>query len=200
MRDCADSRNVYVEMWSDMPDLLERDHEELDGVLRELFLALDHGDKDESFARLDLLWARLAMHIRAEHLCLFPAILDAPQALLTGRDGAPRPEEAQGAIDMLRGDHDFFMHELAKAINILRALKTTFDASAVGDGLREVRSIVLSVKIRLGAHNQLEENQVYGWIDVLLGEAARSALDARMRRELENLPPRFTGDVENSSD
>ena len=42
-------------MIADMIDLLERDHEELDGVLGELFLALDHGDKDESFARLDLL-------------------------------------------------------------------------------------------------------------------------------------------------
>lgn len=187
-------------MWLEMPDLLERDHEELDGVLRELFLALDRGDKDESFARLDLLWARLAMHIRAEHLCLFPAILDAPQALLTGRDGAPRPEQAQGAIAMLRDDHDFFMRELAKAINILRALKTTSDASAVRDGLSEVRSIVLSVKTRLGTHNQLEENQVYGWIDVLLGEAARSDLDAHMRRELENLPQRFTGVGENSPD
>jgi hypothetical protein len=75
-----------------MPDLLERDHEELDGVLGELLLALDHGERDESFARLDLLWARLAIHIRAEHLCLFPAILDAPPALLSGSGGTPRLE------------------------------------------------------------------------------------------------------------
>jgi hypothetical protein len=181
-----------------MPDLLERDHEELDGVLGELFLALDHGDKDVSFARLDLLWARLAIHIRAEHLCLFPAILGAPQALLTGSGGAPRLEELQSAIGALRSDHDFFMHELAKAINFMRALKTTSDAGAIEKSLREVRGIVLSVKTRLGVHNQLEENQVYGWIDVLLDEAERSTLDARVRRELENLPPRFTGDGENS--
>lgn len=176
-----------------MTNSLESDHEELDGVLGELLLALDHGDKDESFARLDLLWARLAMHIRAEHLCLFPAILGAPQALLTGRDGAPRLEEAQSAIGVLRSDHDFFMHEMAKAINLMRALKGIPDADVIGESLREVRSIALSVKTRLSAHNQLEENQVYGWIDVLLDEAARSALYARVRRELENLPPRFTG-------
>lgn len=115
-----------------MPDLLERDHEEMDGVLGALLLALDHGDQDESFARLDQLWARLAMHIRAEHLCLFPAILGAPQALLSGRGGAPRLEEAQSAIGVLRSDHDFFMHELAKVINRMRALKTTSDTGNNG--------------------------------------------------------------------
>jgi Hemerythrin HHE cation binding domain len=181
-----------------MPDLLERDHEELDGVLGELLLALDHSDKDESFARLDLLWARLAIHIRAEHLCLFPAILGAPQALLTGSGGAPLLEEAQSAIGILHSDHDFFMHELAKAITLMRALKTTSDVGAIGDSLREVHRIVLSVKTRLSAHNQLEENQVYGWIDVLLDEAELSALNARVQRELENLPSRFTGIGENS--
>ncbi|HMF57727.1 MAG TPA: hemerythrin domain-containing protein [Pyrinomonadaceae bacterium] len=182
-----------------MRDLLERDHEELDGVLRELFLALDGGDKDESFVRLDLLWARLAIHIRAEHICLFPAILGAPQPLLTGRGSAPSLEEAQSAIGVLRRDHDFFMHELAKAINLIRALKGIPDAGAVGECLREVRSIVQSVKTRLRAHNQLEEDKVYGLIDVLLNEAERSTLDTRVRRELENLPPRFTGAGENLS-
>lgn len=181
-----------------MPDLLARDHEELDGVLGELLLTLDHGDKDESFARLDLLWARLAIHIRAEHLCLFPAILGAPQALLTGSGGAPLLAEAQSAIGILHSDHDFFMHELAKAINLMRALKTTSDVGAIEESLREVRRIVLSVKTRLSAHNLLEENQVYGWIDVLLDEAELSALNARVRRELENLPSRFTGVGENS--
>ncbi|MDT4951910.1 MAG: hypothetical protein QOJ02_48 [Acidobacteriota bacterium] len=181
-----------------MPDLLERDHEELDGILGELFLALDHGDRDVSFARLDLLWARLAIHIRAEHLCLFPAILCAQQALLTSRCGAPRLEQAQSTIGVLRSDHDFFMHELAKAINLMQALKGIPDAAAIGEGLGEVRSIVLSVKTRLGTHNQLEENQVYRWIDVLLDEAERSTLNARVRRELENLPSRFTGVGENS--
>ena len=168
-----------------MPDLLERDHEELDGVLRELLLALDHGDKDESFARLDLLWARLAIHIRAEHLCLFPAIL--------GAGSASHLEEAKSAIGILRSDHDFFMHELAKAVNLMRELKTTSDAGDIGESLREVRGIVLSVKTRLITHNQLEESKVYGWVDTLLDEAERSALDARVQHELENLPSRFAG-------
>lgn len=180
-----------------MPDSLEGDHEGLDGVLGELFLALDAGEKEECFARLDLLWARLAVHIRAEHLCLFPAILGAPQALFNGMGGAPRLEEAQSAIGVLRSDHDFFMHELARAINLMRALKDTLDAEFVRETLRKVRSIVLSVRTRLGSHNQLEENRVYGWVNVLLDEAGRSALDARVRHELENLPSRFTGVGEN---
>lgn len=200
MNDRADSRSVRVGMMSDMTNLLEHDHEELDGVLGELFLALERGDKDESFARLDLLWARLAVHIRAEHLCLFPAILGTPQALFTGSGGTPRLEEAQSAIAVLRSDHDFFMHELAKAVNLMRALKGIPDVDAIGECLGEVRSIVLSVKTRLSAHNQLEENQVYVWIDVLLDEAERAALDARVRRELENLPSRFTGIGEHTPD
>jgi hypothetical protein len=181
-----------------VPDLLEGDHEEIDGVLGELFLALDQGDQGESFARLDLLWARLAVHIRAEHLCLFPAILGAPRALLTGAGGAPRLEDAQRAIGVLRSDHDFFMHELAKAINLLQALKGMPDTRATGAGLGEVRSIVLSVKTRLAAHNQLEENEVYGWIDMVLDGTGRSALDARLRHELGSLPSRFIGATENS--
>ena len=181
-----------------MRDVLERDHEELDGVLGELLLALDHGDPDESFAQLDLLWARLAVHIRAEHLCLFPAILGAPQAFLPGSGGTPRLEEVQSAIGVLRSDHDFFMHELAKAVNLMRAMEGISDAGVVKETLREVRSIVLSVRTRLSSHNQLEENQVYGWIDVLLDETGRSALDARVRHELENLPLRFIGVAKNS--
>jgi predicted trehalose synthase len=90
------------------------------------------------------------------------------------------------------------MRELAKAITLMRGLKITSDAGDIGETLREVHSIVLSVKTRLSAHNQSEENQVYGWIDVLLDEAELSALNARVRRELENLPSRFTGVGENS--
>jgi hypothetical protein len=37
----------------------------------------------------------------------------------------------------------------------------------------------------------LEENHVYKWVNILLGETERSALLARIERELENTPPRF---------
>ncbi len=38
--------------------------------------ALHAGDVEASHTGLDLFWARLAVHIRAEHLQLFPAIID----------------------------------------------------------------------------------------------------------------------------
>ncbi len=53
------------------------DHSELGRLIDDLLAALDEGNKALGFERLDLLWARLAVHIRAEHLCLFPSILDA---------------------------------------------------------------------------------------------------------------------------
>jgi hypothetical protein len=56
---------------------LADDHAEVDELIQLLFVALDDKDTTLSFERLDLLWARLAVHIRAEHLCLFPSILGA---------------------------------------------------------------------------------------------------------------------------
>lgn len=182
-----------------MLDVLERDHEAIDGFLGELFRALDQDEQGESFARLDLLWARLAMHIRAEHLCLFPAILDASQIALSGGHGTPQLGDVQSAIGVLRDDHDFFMHALAKAVNLMRALNDITVKGAVEETLSEVRSIVLSVSRRLKAHNQLEENQVYKWVDLLLDEAGRSALGACVRREVGHLPARFVPGGETSA-
>ncbi len=57
-----------------MSDMLTGDHLELDALLAELFLAFRDGDVELIYQRLDIFWARLVMHIRAEHLHLFPAI------------------------------------------------------------------------------------------------------------------------------
>src|SRR4051812_6274702 len=100
-----------------MNSLLEHDHKELDKILCGLFRVLDAGEVEEGFKRLDLFWARLGVHIRAENLCLFPAIL---HELNTGRK-KPRVEGlsldgAQRAIAELRADHNFFMGELAGAV------------------------------------------------------------------------------------
>lgn len=56
---------------------LASDHAELDELLGELFAAFEAGEIELIYRTLDLFWARLAMHIRAEHLHLFPAILGA---------------------------------------------------------------------------------------------------------------------------
>ena len=83
------------------------DHHSVDEVLKQLLTALDNKDVQTSYAKLDLLWARLAVHIRAEHLHLFPAV-------------TKHSSEAGAIVKELRTDHDFFMKELARAIGILR--------------------------------------------------------------------------------
>ncbi len=167
------------------------DHSEIDQLIHELLAALDKRDRAQSFEHLDLLWARLAVHIRAEHLWLFPSILEAPRTNFTRSHGTPQYEKAQSAIDLLRHDHDFFMRELSTAVNTMRKHGTVSDPVVTSGLLREVRRCVVSVETRLQTHNQLEEEQVYTWVDALLGEAERSALTASMRHELENIPPRF---------
>src|ERR1043165_845632 len=103
--------------------LLAHDHISLDGLLRDVIAALDAGDAQRSHARLDLFWARLAVHIRAEHLHLFPAILGALREKRGGKiAAAPSLAEAQEAIEELRHDHDFFMRELAGAVQLMRTL------------------------------------------------------------------------------
>ena len=49
---------------------------------------------------------------------------------------------------------------------------------------------------RLTKHNELEEDHVYKWVNVLFGEAERLELAARVKRELGNTPPRFGSDFE----
>jgi hypothetical protein len=173
-----------------MADLLVDDHEELGALLAELVEAFGRGEAAEVLPRLDLVWARLAVHIRAEHLHLFPALLDAA-ARAQGGDGArPSPEAARAAEARLREDHDFFMRELAAAVNETKGIVSRRGAAQAG-ALGEVRRRVEAVVARLAEHNRLEEEQVYLWQRALLDAREREELSARMRRELENLPPRF---------
>ena len=176
-------------------DLLAEDHDQLDGLLRSLFKALDQGDKAAAFNQLDLLWACLAMHIRAEHLCLFPAVLEA----LAGRQqpsggGTPSLTEARQIIARLRADHDFFMRELAGAVKLMRELQAAPEGDSESDSLRGVRQSIAALSDRLAAHNSVEEERVYRWPAMLLDPAEQSALMGRVRREINNLPPRFDRD------
>ena len=164
--------------------VLAHDHAEIDTLTGDLLAALEQGDKLEVFTRLDLLWARLAVHIRAEHLCLFPSILEAD---FTISSGGPQYQEVRSAIDQLRLDHEFFMRELGANVKIMRQ-------EAASEQLPEVRRSVVVIQRRLTKHNQLEEDYVYKWINVLLGEVQRLALTAGLKRELENIPPRFSSD------
>ena len=160
-------------MHSDIENLLEADHREIDELLRKLLAAFDADDLEGVAFHLDLFWARLAMHIRAEHLHLFPAILSS----LSGDAGIT------DSIAELRHDHDLFMRELAEAMKQLRKL-------SAGDGeatsLAGVRERVDRVRQRLADHNRKEEAEIY-----VFNPDAADALAAAIGRELDNLPPRF---------
>jgi hemerythrin superfamily protein len=152
--------------------VLTDDHSEINTLTGDLLAALDEGDKLKVFARLDLLWARLAVHIRAEHLCLFPSILGADFTIAS--DG-PQYQEVQNAIDQLRLDHEFFMRELGTNVNAIRKQENLSNRE-VSKQFREIRRSVFEIQSRLAKHNQLEENHVYEWVNILLGETERSAL------------------------
>jgi hemerythrin superfamily protein len=169
--------------------VLTDDHSEIDILIGDLLAALEQGEKSKAFARLDLLWARLAVHIRAEHLWLFPSILEAN---LSDAGSGPAYQEVQSAIDQLRLDHEFFMRELGTTVKGMRNQLDVSDNELVSKQFREVRCSVLEIQTRLAKHNHLEENHVYKWVDVLLDEAQRSSLMTRIRSELKNTPPRFS--------
>jgi hypothetical protein len=163
---------------------LSDDHRAVDEVLEQLLTALDDKDVEASYRNVDLLWARLAVHIRAEHLHLFPTLVNR----LTGSMvGAPDPDlsEAQTIIAKLRADHDFFMRELARAVGILRDLPLPLDSIKDQARWNSVVGIVLSVKTRLENHNEIEENQIYRWSDTILTKPEQIDLAARINAELE---------------
>ena len=158
---------------------LSDDHAAVHEVLAQVLTALKNKDVKASYARLDLLWARLAVHIRAEHLHLFPAV-------------AGRVPEAESLIANLRRDHDFFMHELARAVGILRELSSLFGKTESEPGLKTVLDAVLAVEDRLATHNDIEEKQVYHWATTILTETEQIDLANRINAELDYRPPRFS--------
>lgn len=173
-------------------NLLRDDHAEVGALFRELDAALDAADQSRAFALLDLMWARLAVHIRAEHLCLFPAILDAlAKSPKAQRETVVTSLAAEVLIARLRADHNFFMNELSSAIKVMRESGSEPEDEAKERTLRDVREKVAAVFSRLEEHNRLEEEQLYRWPASLLTVNEQAQLLARVQREVENLPPRF---------
>lgn len=171
-----------------LPEARERlsdDHQAVSEVLMQLLTALNNKDVQASHVKLDLLWARLAVHIRAEHLHLFPAVIS--RLTETGEY-----LEAPTTIERLREDHDFFMHELAQAIGVVRELAKSMDKTANEAGLAVVGDAVREVEKRLVAHNDIEENQIYSWASKILTQSERIELATRIDAEFKNRPPRFS--------
>ena len=171
-------------------ELLGADHESLADLLRELHSALAKSDPARAFELLDLFWARLAMHIRAENVCLFPAIRKAIASRHPA--GSPTIAEAESAIETLKSDHNFFMDQLAHAVKIMRELPSGGEKSTqLADRFDAVRNRVTAVTARQVAHNDLEEEQVYRWPALILSRPELERLRVAIDAELENMPPRF---------
>ena len=151
------------------PQRLADDHAALDALLKQLHAALDHGDAGVTYARLDLFWAKLAVHIRAEHLHLFPCLLNV---------------EAE-VIERLREDHEFFMRQLASAIETMRT----------GQGLDAVKEMIMEVERRLANHNHVEETNIYQLAGTVLNSEELAELSQRICSELEKRPSRFTAET-----
>ena len=175
-----------------MTKLLVDDHAEVDALFRDLWRELDGGVARGVFEKLDYLWARLAVHIRAEHLHLFPALLAASEGKRNEEaDDAPATGEVRPAVERLREDHDFFMRELAGAVNAARELAAE-EGPPDRERLLQIRGRASAVAERLVEHNRVEEQQVYLWPEALLDRAELETLRAGVLREIENLPPRFS--------
>ena len=164
---------------------LTDDHAALDKVLNQLKTALARGDRETAHAKLDLFWARLAVHIRAEHLHLFPTIVS----------GLENAAEAQTVVAQLRQDHDFFMSELARAIKTMRQLLTVSEQSLIKAGLDKIANTIRKVEQRLIQHNEIEERQIYQWASTLLSSEGQEKLATRIASELHNRPARFAANT-----
>jgi hypothetical protein len=176
-------------MKSSVGFLLEDDHESLAKLLAELDAELARPNIARAFELLDSFWARLAVHIRAEHLHLFPALADASTSLFTGKGTLPTFEEAHELLLRLRSDHKFFMTELARLIKTMR--EVVDEPSAHFEEIEEVRQSMIVIKNRLEVHNQLEEERLYLWPALLFDEQTLGELRERLQHELENLPARL---------
>ena len=172
---------------------LEHDHASLDQLLTELDQALAGPDKDRAFDLLDLFWARLAVHIRAEHLHLFPALVNAASQF-SGDESLPSFAKVEETIAQLRSDHDFFMKELADMMKTVRDMRE--NTSSIDAELERFRERLSVIRTRLKGHNQLEEEHVYVWPSRVLDQETFAALVTGLQHELENLPPRFAYHVD----
>ena len=168
--------------------LLQQDHASLDQLLAELDGELLKGNLTRAFELLDLFWARLAIHIRGENLHLFPAL--AGISVDQSDNDLPNSEEIRDVLTKLRSDHNFFMKELALAIQDMRMM--VGQNSAGKEELEHLRRQLQVLKKRLERHNQLEEERVYIWPSLLLDERRLAALAEQLQHELHNLPQRFS--------
>lgn len=147
---------------------LAADHREIDRLFRAAMAALDRSLRSEAHALLDRIWMRLAVHVRAEHKAVFPVLAEVRPGL-------------DIHLQTLREDHDYFMASLAGAVKAMRDPSPDFAAT---------REEVEAVRLRLIAHNSLEEELIYPAADQLPHERLVQVI-GDVSRELAFLPKRY---------
>ncbi|HYW72766.1 MAG TPA: hemerythrin domain-containing protein [Pyrinomonadaceae bacterium] len=180
--------NKQANETADSERLLCLDHTDLHRLLTDAIASLERQDLEAAHRQVDYFWARLAMHIRAEHLHLFPSIINAIEG---GKEiGPKRREEITETIARLRRDHNFYMNSLAEAINSLRAMVNRGSASS-GEVLTKVRDVLIAIAANLEPHNEAEEKLIYKLPPTLLSGSDQAKLLVDITHELDHLPPRF---------
>ena len=84
------------------------------------------------------------------------------------------------------------MHELAAAVKIVRTLISMSHSESQGQQMDDVRRNIAAVWKQLESHNEVEEQLVYSLPSKLLTSNEQLAAVEGIRRELQNLPPRFS--------
>ncbi|MBK7292242.1 MAG: hemerythrin domain-containing protein [Holophagaceae bacterium] len=146
---------------------LTADHGEIEGLFRDARMALERDLQAEAHTVVDRIWMRLAVHIRAEHKVVFPALVEV------------RPD-LQSVLQALHEDHDYFMSALAGAV---KAMKGPSPDVAL------IRAALEAVGLRLDSHNAIEEETIYPAADELPREQRLQVLED-VSRELAFLPIR----------
>lgn len=173
-----------------LPENLDRDHKLMEDVLEDLAGILQRQDLNRAFELLDLFWTQLTVHIRAENVCLFPAILTAPRSSFSADRGLPSYEEVKTTIDTLREDHRFFVEQISQALRQIRELtaQTGEPQPDSESQLFEIRRRMITVANRLREHNRLELQRVYPWPELLLPAEEYELLKAVLTGEVEKMP------------
>ncbi|MEP7076459.1 MAG: hemerythrin domain-containing protein [Acidobacteriota bacterium] len=166
-------------------DLLTHDHSEIDALVGKIAGLFSLGKPKPILEAIDLFWDHLAVHIRAEHLYLFPALTE-ESSLLKAAEAAA----ILNRIEDLHEDHNFFMREVIGAIKTMRRIVMDSDSDELSR-LVEAKERIESVHRRLIVHNVKEESEIYPLVDRLVAPDAAIMLRTKMKRELDNLPPRF---------
>ena len=110
--------------------------------------------------KLDLLWARLAVHIRAEHLHLFPAVTN-------------RFTEVESVVESINWHAQIAISSCVNS-RVRLVIFVNFYAAGECEGRGQIdccsRRGSREVENRLVNHNEVEENQIYRWAGTILTE------------------------------